>query len=182
MSAKNAVADYLGKASSLITGMSSAVVADIAEEFLRCFESGGKVLLCGNGGSATDASHFAGELVGRFRKERPAMAAVALTTDTAAITAIANDYGYENIFSRQIEAIGRKGDILVAISTSGTSSNVLNAAKTARESGLTIVAFTSELCGSADWADLHWRSNTSVTSHTQEQMLMVFHAICSGLE
>ncbi len=182
MPAKNAVADYLDKASSLMVTMDTTVVENITEEFFRCLTEGGKILLCGNGGSAVDASHFAGELVGRFRKERPAMAAIALTTDTATITAIANDYGYENVFSRQVEALGRKGDILVAISTSGSSSNVLKAARTARRLELTVIAFTSELCKKTDWADFHWKSNTTITSFTQEQMLMVFHAICFGLE
>lgn len=182
MSAKNASKEYIEITKALLAEMNTDSVAEIAEELNRCFNSGGKVLLCGNGGSASDASHFAGELVGRFRRERGAMAAIALTMDTAVITAIANDYGYENVFSRQVEALGREGDILVAISTSGTSRNVLKAAETARRSGLHVIAFTSELCESAGWADLHWKSNSTATSYTQEQMLVVFHAICYALE
>ncbi|MCK5130572.1 MAG: SIS domain-containing protein [Candidatus Sabulitectum sp.] len=182
MSAKNAVKEYIEITKALLAEMNTDSVAEITEELNRCFKSGGKVLLCGNGGSASDASHFAGELVGRFRRERAAMAAIALTTDTAVITAVANDYGYETIFSRQVKALGREGDIFVAITTSGESRNVLKAAKTARESGLRVIAFTSELCKNPLWADLHWKSNTAVTSFTQEQMLVAFHAICYGLE
>lgn len=182
MSAKNAVINYVEKAKSLLKEMNTDSVVEITDELSRCFNRGGKVLLCGNGGSASDASHFAGELVGRFGRDREAIAAIALTTDTAVITAIANDYGYENIFSRQVEALGREGDVLVAITTSGTSENVLKAAEVARESGLYVIAFTSELCDNPSWADLHWKSNSTGTSYTQEQMLVVFHAICCGLE
>ncbi|MCK5786804.1 MAG: SIS domain-containing protein [Candidatus Sabulitectum sp.] len=179
---KNAVEEYIKKATALIAEMNVDSVAEITRELNRCFNSDGKVLLCGNGGSASDASHFAGELIGRFRRDREALAAVALTVDPAVVTAVANDYGYENIFSRQVEALGREGDILIAISTSGESPNVLKAAETARKAGLRVIAFTSASCVNANWADLHWRSNSSVTSYSQEQMLVVFHAICFSLE
>lgn len=182
MFAKNAVKDYIEKAKALMTDMNSESVVSITEELSRCFERGGKVLLCGNGGSASDASHFAGELVGRFRRERMPMAAVALTVDSAVITAVANDYGYESVFSRQVEALGKKGDVLIAISTSGVSQNVLKAAEVARERGIFVMAFTSMLCDDPGWADLYWRSSSPSTSHTQEQMLVAFHAICYGLE
>ena len=182
MSEKNAVEKYIKKATTLITEMNVDSVAEITRELSRCFKNGGKVLLCGNGGSASDASHFAGELVGRFRRDREALAAVALTVDPAVVTAVANDYGYENVFSRQVEALGREGDVLIAISTSGESPNILKAAETAGKAGLRVLAFTSASCVNAAWADLHWRSNSSVTSYSQEQMLVVFHAICYGLE
>jgi len=182
MSAKNAVKDYIGKTKALMAGMDSESVVSITEELNRCFKRGGKVLLCGNGGSASDASHFAGELVGRFRRERRSMAAVALTVDSAVITAVANDYGYENVFSRQVEALGKQGDVLIALSTSGASQNVLKAAEVAEERGIFVIAFTSMLCDDPSWADLHWKSSSPLTSHTQEQMLVAFHAICYGLE
>ncbi|MCK5035928.1 MAG: SIS domain-containing protein [Candidatus Sabulitectum sp.] len=182
MSKKNAVKDYIETTKVLMAGMDSESVMKITEELNRCFKRDGKVLLCGNGGSASDASHFAGELVGRFRRERKAMAAVALTVDSAVITAVANDYGYENIFSRQVEALGTKGDVLIAISTSGVSQNVLRAAEIAEKKGIFVIAFTSMLCDNPSWADLHWRSSSQLTSHTQEQMLVAFHAICYGLE
>ncbi len=182
MSAKNAVKKYIEKTKTLLAEMGTDSVAEITDELNRCFKRGGKVLVCGNGGSASDASHFAGELVGRFRRDREAMAAIALTVDPAVITAVANDSGYENIFSRQVEALGREGDVLIAISTSGGSPNVLKAAETARESGLRVIAFTSAQCEHTQWADLHWKSNTAATSFTQEQMLVALHAVCYGLE
>ncbi|MCD4708131.1 MAG: SIS domain-containing protein [Candidatus Sabulitectum sp.] len=182
MSAKNAVKEYIEKAKILLTEMEVDSVAEITEELNRCFGDGKKILVCGNGGSASDASHFVGELAGRFRRDREAIAAIALTVDPAVITAIANDYGYENVFSRQVEALGREGDVLIAITTSGESPNILKAAETARESGLRVIAFTSAQCENPNWADLHWKSHSVATSHTQEQILVAFHAICYGLE
>ncbi len=182
MSAKNAVKEYFGKTTALLTEMNVDSVIEIAAELNLCFQRDSRVFICGNGGSAVDASHFAGELVGRFRRDRKAMPAIALTTDSAVITAIANDYGYENIFSRQLEALGQQGDILVAISTSGNSSNVLKAAETARALGMQVIAFTSQLCDSPIWADIHWKSNSPSTSFTQEQMLIAFHALCYAQE
>lgn len=179
---KNAVRDYIERAGTLLAEMDFSLVQVITGELVQCIRSGGKVLVCGNGGSASDASHFAGELVGRFRREREAFPAIALTTDPAVITAVANDYGFEKIFSRQIEAFGKKGDVLIAISTSGTSRNILKAAEKASDMGLHVIAFTSSSCQNADWADHHWRSKCPETSHTQEQMLVAFHAICHGLE
>lgn len=182
MPEKNVVKDYIERAVLLLREMDSTRIEFITSELARCIQSGGKILVCGNGGSASDASHFAGELLGRFRREREAFAALALTTDSAVITAIANDYGYDKIFSRQVEAIGRMGDTLIAISTSGTSPNILRAAEKASEIGLNVIAFTSSSCLSVDWADQHWHSNCLETSHTQEQMFVAFHAICEGLE
>ncbi len=182
MSAENVVKNYIREAVISMGSMNEHPVAEITELFSRCFSNGGKILLCGNGGSASDASHFAGELVGRFRTERTPLAAIALTTDMAVVTAVANDYGYQNVFSRQVNAIGREGDILVAISTSGTSRNVINAAEAAKQIGMSVVAFTSKLREEPLWADFHWESGSTETSYTQEQMLVAFHAICFGLE
>jgi D-sedoheptulose 7-phosphate isomerase len=182
MATENAVREYIRGAELLLADTSVDSVLEIVEELSLCFRGGGKALVCGNGGSAADAAHFAGELVGRFRRERAAMAAIALTADTAVITALANDYGYESVFSRQVEALGMKGDILIAITTSGNSRNVIRAAETARLSGLQVIAFTSKLKKKPQWADLHWESGSELTSYTQEQMLVAFHAICCGLE
>jgi D-sedoheptulose 7-phosphate isomerase len=182
MPERNAVVKYIEKASKLLSEMNTSAVEEITSELGRCLSRGGKILICGNGGSASDASHFAGELVGRFRMERPGMAALALTVDPAVITAIGNDYGFESVFSRQVEALGNKGDTLIAITTGGTSSNVLRAAGKASEMGLKVIAFTSAACMNPSWADFHWRSGSGETSHAQEDMLVVFHAICYGLE
>ena len=182
MPEKNAVKDYIEKAVLLLREMDSTTIELITSELARCIRSGGKILICGNGGSASDASHFAGELVCRFRRDREAYAAIALTVDSSIITAIANDYGYDKVFSRQIEALGIKGDTLIAISTSGTSCNIIMAAEKASEMGLNVIAFTSSSCLKVDWANQHWHSSCLETSHTQEQMFVVFHAICEGLE
>jgi D-sedoheptulose 7-phosphate isomerase len=117
-------------------------VAAIAEAITTALQQGGTVYLCGNGGSAADAQHIAGELVGRFTRERRALAAVALSTDTSVLTCIANDYDYEKVFARQAEALVRKGDILWAFSTSGTSTNVIAAAQVAKDKGARVIAFT----------------------------------------
>ena len=111
---------------------------------VKTLKNNGKILICGNGGSAADAQHIAAELSGRFKKERIALAGIALTTDTSALTAIGNDYGYKYIFSRQLEAIGKRGDILIAISTSGNSENVLNAIKSAKKIGIKIITLTGK--------------------------------------
>lgn len=155
------------------------------EEVVLCLRDaiagGGKVLICGNGGSAGDASHLAGELVGRFRMERRALPALALTVDPSVVTAVSNDYGYERVFERQVEALGRAGDVLIAISTSGSSPNILAASVLAGRMGIKVVAFTAG-GREAPWADLHWKAPSSVTSHAQEAMLVAFHALCCRLE
>jgi len=119
-------------------------IAELAAEALR---AGGKLLLAGNGGSAADAQHIAGELVGRLNYDRAPVAAIALTTDSSVLTAVANDYGYENVFERQIRGLGRPGDVLIAISTSGRSPNILRAIATARQQGLTVVGLTGRSGG-----------------------------------
>ena len=117
-------------------------IFEAAELIIRAYMEGGrKLLLCGNGGSAADAQHIAAELVGRFKKERRGLAAIALTTDTSIMTAVANDYWYDVLFARQVEALGEKGDILIAISTSGNSVNIIRAAETANSKGLTTIGF-----------------------------------------
>ena len=125
----------------------TGTVAAIVDRVAAAIAAGGKVLLAGNGGSAADAQHLAGELVGRFNYDRAPAAAIALTTDTSALTAIANDYGYERVFERQVRALGHKGDVLIAISTSGRSPNILRAIAAAREIGMIAVGFTGKSGG-----------------------------------
>ncbi|HXH05938.1 MAG TPA: SIS domain-containing protein [Vicinamibacterales bacterium] len=147
------------------------------------FARGGKVLLFGNGGSAADAQHFAAELVGRFRRERPALAAVALTTDTSVLTAIGNDYGFERLFARQIEALGRPGDVALGISTSGRSANVLAGLETARARGLTTVALTGGDGGAIGRAAvIHINVPEESTPRVQEAHRTLLHAMAEMLD
>jgi D-sedoheptulose 7-phosphate isomerase len=147
------------------------------------FARGGKALLFGNGGSAADAQHFAAELVGRFQRIRAALPALALSTDTSVVTAIANDEGYERVFARQIEALGAPGDVAVAISTSGASANVLSALTTARALGLTTVALTGRDGGAAGAAaDIHVNVPHASAARVQELHRTLMHAICELVE
>jgi D-sedoheptulose 7-phosphate isomerase len=144
---------------------------------------GGKVLAFGNGGSAADAQHFAAELVGRFERERPGLAAVALTTDGSTLTSVANDSGFDRVFARQIEALGRPGDVALAISTSGRSPNVLAAARAARERGLRVVALTGRDGGELGrLADVHVHVAHESTARVQEVHGTLLHAICRIVE
>jgi D-sedoheptulose 7-phosphate isomerase len=148
-----------------------------------CLRTGHKILACGNGGSAADAQHLVAELVGRFRDERQAMPAIALTADSAILTAVANDYGYERVFARQVEALAREGDLLFAISTSGNSANVVQAAQTARGSGCRVVALTGARGGNlAAHADLLIRAPSLVTARIQEVHTLCIHAIADSLD
>ncbi len=148
-----------------------------------CLRAGGKILACGNGGSATDAQHLVAELVGRFAGERRALAAVALSADTAILTALANDYGYERVFARQLEALARPHDLLFAISTSGNSPNVVLGAQRARELGCTVVAFTGAGGGQlAAHADLLLRAPSTVVARIQEMHTLCIHAIVAALD
>lgn len=145
--------------------------------------SGGKILLCGNGGSAADAQHWAAELVGRFQKERKGMAALALTTDTSILTAIGNDYGYEEIFSRQVEGLGCEGDLLIGISTSGNSGNVLRAIATAREKKMRVLGFTARGGGKmAALCDVLLDVPTENTARAQEVHELLGHTLCELVE
>jgi len=148
--------------------------------------AGGRVLACGNGGSAADAQHFAAELVNRFEIERPPLAALALTTDTSTLTSIANDYAYEEVFAKQLRALGRRGDVLLAISTSGNSPSVLRALQTARELGLTSVALTGrgggKVAGLLAAEDIHICVPHAATARIQEVHLLVLHCLCDGID
>jgi D-sedoheptulose 7-phosphate isomerase len=144
---------------------------------------GGQVLFCGNGGSAADAQHLAAELVGRLAKERPAYRAVALTTDSSVLTAVGNDYGYAEVFARQVEGLGRRGDVLVAISTSGRSENVLRAAAAAKQAGLAVIALLGPVHSPLDaTADVALHVDGELAGLVQQGHITVGHAICMWVE
>ncbi len=148
-----------------------------------CIGKGGKILACGNGGSAADAQHFAAELVGRFLADRHPYAAVALSTDTSILTSLSNDYGFESIFERQVAALGRKNDILLAISTSGNSPNVIRALKAAKKKGLKTVGLTGKGGGKmANLVDILLDADSTATPRIQETHGFVIHAICNIVE
>jgi phosphoheptose isomerase len=164
-------------------GPAVAATAAAAEAMVAALVGGGKILVCGNGGSAADAQHFAAELVGRYERERRAIAAVALTTDTSILTAIANDYAYARVFARQIDAIGRPGDLLLAISTSGESVSVLEALAAAKAGGITTVALTGGAGGPAGAAaDIHVNVPSPSTPRVQEVHRTLLHAMCELIE
>lgn len=164
----------------------AALHADISRAVALCVASlrgGGKIMFAGNGGSAADAQHWAGELVSRFYYDRPGLAAVALTTDSSILTAIGNDYGYDYTFARQVEALGRKGDVLVAISTSGNSANILRAADAARARGVAVVGFTGKAGGKlAPLADPCFRVPSDETPRIQEGHEFIGHLLCALVE
>jgi len=158
-------------------------IAQAASIIVAAFKSGNKLLLCGNGGSAADCQHIAGEFVGKFKKERKALPAIALTTDTSIITALVNDYGGDIIFSRQIEALGKKGDVLLAISTSGSSPNIMKAIEAAKSLGMTIIGLTGAKGEKMRKAcDLCITVASSGTPRIQEAHLAVEHIICGIVE
>ena len=160
-----------------------ATARTIADISIAALRAGNKLLLVGNGGSAGDAQHIAAEITGRYKLDRPAYAAIALTTDTSALTAIANDYGYEQVFSRQVEGLGRRGDVLLALSTSGRSANILAALRTAREHGLVTVGFTGPK-GEAmrAFCDHVLVAPSDDTPVIQQIHLAVAHGICETIE
>lgn len=161
-----------------------AEISTITEHMIACFQKGNKLLLCGNGGSAADAQHIAAEFINRFRFDRSALPAIALTTDSSILTCLGNDSAFENIFSRQVEALGAKGDILVGISTSGHSANVLKALEVARTKGLITIGFTGEkgrelMNTKCDYCLV---IPSSETARIQECHEFVWHVICNAVE
>lgn len=155
----------------------------IVKLFAQVLRKGNKILICGNGGSAADSQHIAAEFVGRFRKERRALPAIALTTDTSALTAIANDYGYDHVFSRQVEALGREGDVLIAISTSGNSPNVLRAVAAADQMKMFTVGFSGKAGGKLKGITDHcFIARTNETPQIQEVHAVALHALCEIVE
>src|SRR5262245_33673138 len=170
---------------SAIETLAPSIAAAI-ERMVACLNDDGKILSCGNGGSAADAQHFSSELLNRFEAERPGLAAVALTTDTSTLTSIANDYDYEQIFSRQIRALGHPDDVLLAISTSGNSRNVIAAVHAAHEAQMTVVALTGRGGGAITDVlapqDIHICVPATVTARIQEVHLLVLHCLCDGID
>jgi D-sedoheptulose 7-phosphate isomerase len=158
-------------------------IIDIANLIIESLKKNGKVILFGNGGSASDSQHIAAELVGRFKKDRTALAAIALTTNTSIITSLANDYGYEIIFSRQIEALGQKNDIAIGISTSGKAKNVAAGIKQAKKMGIKTVALTGGDGGELiKLADVSLMVPSSVTARVQEAHITIGHIVCEMVE
>ena len=161
-------------------------IADAAQAMVTCLMSDGKILACGNGGSAGDSQHFAAELINRFEVERPGLAAIALTTDSSVITSIANDYDYVQIFSKQVRALGMDGDVLLAISTSGNSPNVLEAIQAAHERNMTVVALTGrdggKMTSMLKSTDIHICVPTKSTARIQEVHLLALHCMCDLID
>ena len=163
-------------------------------EFLSAFEESvklidnalkknNKILICGNGGSASDAEHMAGELVGRFQKERLSLPCISLCTPSATFSAIANDYGYENVFSRQVEGFGKQGDVLIAISTSGNSCNIVNAIKIAKKIGISVIGLTGEKISEVSkHSDICFKVKSLKTSRIQEIHGLLIHSLCKSIE
>ena len=165
----------------LPTAIARGVVA-----MTECLRAGGKIMACGNGGSAADAQHFAAELIGRFERERAELAAIALTTDTSILTAIANDYSYDEIFSKQVRGLGKPGDILLGISTSGNSKNVVKAIEAAKKMGIKVIALTGNGGGRItdllDQEDIHLCAPSNRTARIQETHLVLLHGLCDGVD
>lgn len=187
-------ADALAKAAYVVRALKAAAAAhehmaanvapvvNAAAAIVAALARGGSVLVFGNGGSAADAQHFAAELVGRYEKERRAWPAIALSTDTSALTAIGNDYGFDRVFARQVEALGRAGDVAVAITTSGRSPNVLRALEAANARGLITVALTGRGGEAGTIASVHVGVDEERTARVQEVHVTLLHAICELVE
>jgi D-sedoheptulose 7-phosphate isomerase len=161
-------------------------LAEAAELMAACLKKDGKILACGNGGSAGDAQHFSAELLNRFEMERPPLAAIALTTDSSTLTSIANDYSYEEVFSKQVVGLGRPGDVLLAISTSGNSPNVLRATQAAHERSMTVVALTGKsggkMSGMLRGKDINLCVPSDSTARIQEVHLICLHCMCDAID
>ena len=160
--------------------------AKAAELLFNALANDGKFLICGNGGSAADAQHFAAEMTGRFEKERMELAAIALTTDTSALTAIGNDYGFDHVFSKQVRALGRTGDVLVGISTSGNSGNVIEAIKAAHQNGMKVIALTGrdggKIAQMLQEGDVLLNVPYPRTARIQENHIVLVHALCDCID
>ena len=161
-------------------------IAEAAERMVQCLKRDGKILACGNGGSAADCQHFSAELLNRFEMERPGLAAIALTTDSSTLTSIANDYDFDQIFSKQVRALGSSNDVLLAISTSGNSRNVIAAMEAAHENDLTVVALTGRNGGKMATllaaSDIHICVPANSTARIQEVHLLTLHCICDAID
>lgn len=164
----------------------AAPIATAAERMVQCLINDGKILCCGNGGSAADCQHFSAELLNRFEMERPALAAVALTTDTSTLTSIANDYDFNQVFSKQVRALGRPKDLLLAISTSGNSRNVIEAIHAARERDMGVIALTGRAGGQMAEIlaarDIHLCVPAHSTARIQEVHILILHCLCDAID
>jgi len=161
----------------------TGLLESIADRLIACFDSGGRVYLLGNGGSAADAQHIAAELVGRFKRDRKALPAIALTTDTSTLTAVSNDFGFEHVFSRQIEALVTNRDTVWALSVSGRSANVIRALQAAKKLGATIIGFSGKSGGEmAERCDLCFRVDHDHSDRVQEVHQLAYHLICDRIE
>jgi len=159
------------------------VIPAAAEAIINTIKKNGTIYICGNGGSAADAQHIAGEFVGRFQQERKPLPAVALTTDTSIITSLSNDYGYANVFAKQVEALVGSGDLLWAISTSGSSENIINAVRVAKQKGAAVLAFTGKADSELErMTDICFCASNDSTARSQEVHLLVYHIICDLVE
>ncbi|MDD4900440.1 MAG: D-sedoheptulose 7-phosphate isomerase [Candidatus Omnitrophica bacterium] len=158
-------------------------IKEISDTFIESLKKGGKIILFGNGGSAADAQHIAAEFIGRFKKDRSALAAISLTTNTSVLTSLANDYGYDVVFAKQIEALGQKNDVAVGISTSGKAKNVILGMKQAKKMGIKTVAFTGSDGGDLiKYADVSFIVPSTVTARIQEMHITIGHVICELVE
>ncbi|MCG5075845.1 phosphoheptose isomerase [Paraburkholderia tagetis] len=161
-------------------------IAAAVDTMFAALANGNKILACGNGGSAADAQHFAAELIGRFERERPGLPALALTTDASVLTALANDYAYDQVFARQVRALGQPGDVLLAITTSGNSENVLAAIQEAHEREMIVIALTGKGGGTANDVladtDIHLCVPSERTARIQEVHLLTIHCLCDGID
>lgn len=168
-----------------LTQMAAPIEAAI-QAMVECLRQEGKIMACGNGGSAADSQHFAAELLNRFEREREPLAAIALTTDTSTLTSIANDYSYKEVFSKQVKALGRRGDILLAISTSGNSPNVMEAIRIAHAKGIRVIALTGKeggkMTGLLGATDIHLCVPSDTTARIQEVHLLTLHCLCDGID
>lgn len=162
------------------------VVAEVAEALIKCLVEGHKLLVCGNGGSAADAQHFAAEMLNRFEAERPGLPAIALTTDSSTLTSIANDYQFSDVFARQIRALGQSGDVLLCITTSGGSANIVSAIEAAHDRDMPVVLLSGRDGGAAAVAlahgDLEMRVPSDSTARTQEVHILVLHCLCDLID
>ena len=185
MKMQNEIKESISQIRSYVEKMDqcSEIIEKIAEEIIKALEKGNKIIFCGNGGSAAISQHLSAELMGKYKLNRSPMAAISLTTDTSAITAIANDYGFEYTFSRQLLGIGKSGDVIIGISGSGNSSNLVEVLKTAKEMDIKTVAFLGEFGGKmADFAEISLKVPSNTTNYIQELHLIAGHIICGLVE
>ena len=169
-----------------VGGMLTPHIAAAAKAMVNCLKNGGKILACGNGGSAGDSQHFAAELIGRFEREREELAAIALTTDSSILTAVGNDYSFDEVFSKQVRGLGKPGDILFAISTSGNSKNIVSAIRAAHLKGLHVVGMTGrgggKIAGLIQTGDVLLNVDSQVTTRIQEVHLLMLHCLCDAID